>query len=271
MSPRDAFLPTAAIAAALALSSCGSPEDELPQDDPTQQSAGQAEESAEPTESAEADGSAEPSSGADADESEQPAVDEGVSDPETDEPDADAGETDDPDTDEADTDEASEEEAPEAADLSDFSTQPQPSEDYADFMLDVSHDTVQVLSEIRLGSHAGYERIVLEYALDTGLAHQAQYIETGEQGTGFTEVQDGAVEAMLLIDVLGTTGGPDAEAAAWSEAWSPESDAAMVREIQPGELAGGESQVLISLDQQRDFRVQQLTDPVRIVVDIAHR
>ncbi|MGJ9405862.1 hypothetical protein ACHABQ_06015 [Nesterenkonia aurantiaca] len=261
MSPRDAFLPTAAIAAALALSSCGSPEDELPQDDPTQHSAGQAEESAEPTESTEADDSAEPSSGADADESEQPAVDEGGSDPETD----------DPDTDEADTDEASEEEAPEAADLSDFSTQPQPSEDYADFMLDVSHDTVQVLSEIRLGSHAGYERIVLEYALDTGLAHQAQYIEPGEQGTGFTEVQDGAVEAMLLIDVLGTTGGPDAEAAAWSEAWSPESDAAMVREIQPGELAGGESQVLISLDQQRDFRVQQLTDPVRIVVDIAHR
>ncbi|TDS87374.1 AMIN-like domain-containing (lipo)protein [Nesterenkonia aurantiaca] len=279
MSPRDAFLPTAAIAAALALSSCGSPEDELPQDDPTQHSAGQAEESAEPTESAETDGSAEPSSGADADESEQPAVDEGGSDPETDEPDADesdadAAETDEPDTDEADTDEAdtdeaSEEEAPEAADLSDFSTQPQPSEDYADFMLDVSHDTVQVLSEIRLGSHAGYERIVLEYALDTGLAHQAQYIEPGEQGTGFTEVQDGAVEAMLLIDVLGTTGGPDAEAAAWSEAWSPETDAAMVREIQPGELAGGESQVLISLDQQRDFRVQQLTDPVRIVVDIA--
>ncbi|PRZ14922.1 hypothetical protein BCL67_11019 [Nesterenkonia sandarakina] len=43
----------------------------------------------------------------------------------------------------------------------------------------------------------------------------------------------------------------------------------MVRQIQPGELLGGESQVLISLDQERDFRVQQLDDPVRMVLDIA--
>lgn len=61
MSPRDALLSTAAIAAALALSSCGSSEDELPQDEPTQQSPAPAEDPTESTEPTEADESAEAS------------------------------------------------------------------------------------------------------------------------------------------------------------------------------------------------------------------
>ncbi|MGJ9373471.1 AMIN-like domain-containing (lipo)protein [Nesterenkonia sp. CF4.4] len=255
MSPRDALLSTAAIAAALALTSCGSAEDEMPHDEPAEQSAEPAEESAEPTESADSDESAEPSDPAEASDPAEPSADE------------DAGEDEEPAADE-DAAEAEGDES-EPVDLNGFSTALQSSEDFEDFQLDVGHDTIQVLSALRLGSHEGYERIVLEYALDTDIAHQVQYIEPGSQAEGFTEVQDDLAEAMLLIDVLGTTGGPDAEAAAWTESWTPETEAAMVREIQPGELLGGESQVLISLDEERDFRVQQLDDPVRIVLDIA--
>ncbi|MBO0595588.1 hypothetical protein I2485_06315 [Nesterenkonia sp. E16_7] len=243
MSPKDALLSTAAIAAALALTSCGFSEDELPQDESTQQSPAPSED---PIQSPEGDESAEPS-GDSAGESETAGPQEGS------EESSQAGPAEDSET----------------VDLTGFSTQTQASENFKDYQLDLSHNTIQVLSDLRLGSHEGYERIVFEYALDTDLAHHAQYIEPGTQGEGFTEVQDDTVGAMLLIDVLGTTGGPEAEAAAWAEPWTPETDAAMVREIQPGELLGGESQLLISMDQERDFQIQQLQDPVRIVLDIA--
>lgn len=260
MSPRDALLSTAAIAAALALSSCGSSEDELPQDEPTQQSPAPAEDPTESTEPTEADESAEASDTAEASD---PAEESDSAEPSGD---ADADES---GAESEEEDPASDAEDSETADLSGFNTQPQASENFEGYQLDVGHNTIQVLNEVRLGSHEGYERIVFEYALETDLAHQAQYIEPGTQGENFTEVRDDAAEAMLLIDVLGTTGGPEAEAAAWTESWTPQTDEAMVRDIQPGELLGGESQLLVSLDQERDYRVQQLQDPVRIVLDIA--
>lgn len=258
MSPKDALLSTAAIAAALALTSCGSSDDELPPDEPTQQSSAPSEDPTESTETEEPAAMEEPAEESESDEgneSEEPSNDDGADESETPNPE--------------ETSEEGSEEDSEAVDLSGFSTELQASEDFTDFQLDVGHNTMQVLDDVRLGSHEGYERIVLEYALDTDLAHQAQYIEPGSQGEGFSEVPDDLTGAMLLIDVLGTTGGPEAEAAAWTESWTPETEAAMVRQIQPGELLGGESQVLISLDQERDFRVQQLDDPVRIVLDIA--
>lgn len=258
MSPKDALLSTAAIAAALALTSCGSSEDELPQEEPTQQSPAPSEDPTESTETedpAEAEETAEESDSTEDNETEEPSNDDGAEESETPSPE--------------DASEAGSEEDSESVDLTGFSTQPQASENFEDYQLDLSHNTIQVLDDVRLGSHEGYERIVFEYALDTDLAHQAQYIEPGTQGESFTQVQDDAAGAMLLIDVLGTTGGPEAEAAAWTESWTPETDAAMVREIQPGELLGGESQLLISLDEERDFQIQQLQDPVRIVLDIA--
>ncbi|PRZ14921.1 hypothetical protein BCL67_11018 [Nesterenkonia sandarakina] len=179
MSPKDALLSTAAIAAALALTSCGSSDDELPPDEPTQQSSAPSEDPTESTETEEPAAMEEPAEESESDEgneSEEPSNDDGVDESET------------PNLEE--TSEEGSEEDSEAVDLSGFSTELQASEDFTDFQLDVGHNTMQVLDDVRLGSHEGYERIVLEYALDTDLAHQAQYIEPGSQGEGFSEVPD---------------------------------------------------------------------------------
>lgn len=146
--------------------------------------------------------------------------------------------------------------------LTDFTDAAQESENWEeDFILDVGHDTMQVLADVRHGVHQGYERVVLEYSEDTDLASRAEYEEPADEPD--------SPPASLLIEILGTTGGPEAEDLAITEPWRSDADENAVGLVEPLALAGGESEVRIGLDQERPFRLHHAEDPMRIIIDIA--
>lgn len=142
--------------------------------------------------------------------------------------------------------------------LADFSEDAQVSGNWDDFTLEVDHDTIQVLSEIRHGVHDGYERAVLEFSEDTALAYRAEYVEL--------RTDAGAV---LAVEIKGTTGGPEAEEAARLDRWETSTGETALLFIDPQPLEGGESVVHIGTEAERFFRIHHAADPTRIIIDVA--
>lgn len=167
-----------------------------------------------------------------------------------------------PETTEDETSSSEEDDGGEA-EFADFATAEQMSANWNDydFALEVDHDTVQVITEVRHGVHDGYERVVLEYSDSTELAYRAQYEEA--------DPDPDSAPASLLIEVQGTTGGPESEQLATLDALRPETEG-VVEVVYPLLPKAEESPARIGLDQERPFRLHHAEEPTRIIIDIAH-
>lgn len=129
---------------------------------------------------------------------------------------------------------------------------------------------IQHLVEVRVGQHEGYDRVVFEHNGPSELGYQVEYVDSPTDPQ-LAEPIDVPGEAFISIGVAGLglpTSNFDSVLSGPIEGVDTRSQLVYgVHALSPFEA---QSTYFIGVDQQRDFRVQMLEDPVRLVVDLAH-
>ncbi|MBE6483775.1 MAG: hypothetical protein E7Z96_03205 [Actinomycetaceae bacterium] len=130
---------------------------------------------------------------------------------------------------------------------------------------DVSGTYVPLTS--RLGGHDGYDRLVVEYSAGDGdLQWYAQWVdEPISDGKGDRLEMDG--NAFLQVSVSGVTYPEEAD-----PPWLNPAAVADTTVIQAADVAypfEGSHVIYIGTDRERPYRITRLSDPDRIVIDVA--
>lgn len=124
------------------------------------------------------------------------------------------------------------------------------------------------LTDVRIGRHDGFDRVVLEVA---GEGQVGWFITSGteayHQGSG--EPVDVAGEAVLTVALRGMVM-PPGEDAFGAERVGPPADAGAVAEVLVGNVFEGQHEVFIGTTQSVEFRVARLDAPQRLVIDVIH-
>ncbi|MBE1515162.1 AMIN-like domain-containing (lipo)protein [Nesterenkonia halotolerans] len=254
MTRRPAFLTASIAAGALALASCGTPEE-----DPAPIST-----SATPSSTVEEETNSEESN------SPEPSPE----DTETDAPadDSSQEETSAPEEEPSPAEEASDGSQAEGeshhVDRSEFSRETTATEGFPG--TPGAPAEIQHLVEVRVGQHEGYDRVVFEHNGPSELGYQVEYVDSPTDPQ-LAEPIDVPGEAFISIGVAGLglpTSNFDSVLSGPIEGVDTRSQLVYgVHALSPFEA---QSTYFIGVDQQRDFRVQVLEDPVRLVVDLAH-
>lgn len=126
-----------------------------------------------------------------------------------------------------------------------------------------------VLSDVRVGEHEGFDRIVLEFTGTGTPGWTVNYVDEAVlDGSGEVVALDG--DAFLDIYASGTTY-PASEGDYYSgpRQFQPD-DGGDIDDVYVGGTFEGYTQVLVGIDGDRaPFRVFALTEPSRLVVDVA--
>ncbi|MEE6272970.1 hypothetical protein V2J56_06370 [Georgenia sp. MJ206] len=121
---------------------------------------------------------------------------------------------------------------------------------------------------VRIGRHDGFDRVVFDLEGSGTPGYRVEYVEEAIQdGSGNVVEVDG--DAILAVVITGTRypdEGEDFVAPATYEADGAEN----IEEVRLDGTFEGMTQGFIGLDSQVPFRVFTLSDPVRLVVDVAH-
>lgn len=131
-----------------------------------------------------------------------------------------------------------------------------------------SGDWDLVLTDVRVGSHEGYDRIVLEFEGTGTPGWSVKYVDEAVLDASGKKVRlDG--DAVLDVYASGTTYPGDGQTGyAGPQRFSP-GDGGDVEEVYVGGTFEGYTQVLAGLDgDPTPFRVFTLTGPPRLVVDV---
>lgn len=123
------------------------------------------------------------------------------------------------------------------------------------------------LTEVRVGSHPGYDRVVagVEGGSPDNLGWRLEYDpEPRTQGRG-DPVDLPGTETLRLI-IFGLTYPP--EGAAMPSGLQPDSNQGNITGVYVDPVFEGQAQIFIGLEQRRGFQVTMLDSPTRIVVDI---
>lgn len=155
--------------------------------------------------------------------------------------------------------------------------------DPADFSADPVDETDRegagIITDVRVASHSGFDRFVLEFSeadggpivLADGVpAYSVEYIDASEAvecGSGMTAELEGA--AVLRVNLpFGYIYNPETGQGT-VEPLEITDDFQVVREVE--EICGfeGQSVWVIGLTGEQPFRVTELADPARLVIDIA--
>ncbi|MGJ9426672.1 hypothetical protein ACHABX_12610 [Nesterenkonia halotolerans] len=255
MTRRLASLTASIAAGTLALASCGAPEE-----DPAPVSASATPSSSVEEASPEESNSPEPSP--EATETDAPADDS--SSDETSAPEEEPSPTEDSQT----SDGSQAEGESHHVDLSEFSRETTATEGFPGAR--GAPAEIQHLVEVRVGQHEGYDRVVFEHNGPSELGYQVEYVDSPTDPQ-LAEPIDVPGEAYISIGVAGLglpTSDFDSVLSGPIEGVDTRSQLVYgVHALSPFEA---QSTYLIGVDQQRDFRVQVLEDPVRLVVDLAH-
>lgn len=120
-------------------------------------------------------------------------------------------------------------------------------------------------TDIRVGSHEGYDRVVFEYTGDGVPQFNASYSEDPrQQASGNPLAVPG--NAAFEIIVHGTSGDENAEAK-YAGMTNLNVASGSITEVINGGSFEGVSQYFIGLDSQRPYKVTVLENPTRIAVD----
>lgn len=121
--------------------------------------------------------------------------------------------------------------------------------------------------DLRVGDHEGYDRVVVELTGDGVPGWQTEYVsEAVEDGRG--EIVDVDGEAILSVHVSGTRYPDEGEDHYVPQ--GPLEGPDIIEEVHYLGTFEGLTQIFIGVDDgAADYRVFTLTDPVRLVIDIA--
>lgn len=124
-----------------------------------------------------------------------------------------------------------------------------------------------VVTDVRLGAHQGFDRIVLQLAGEGEVGWDIAYTDDPrEQGSGRQVEVEG--DATLRVDVVGVALPPEASEEYWDGGPLDPERTAVVREVTESGIFEGRARFFLGLEDQRPFRVERLTDPQRIVIDV---
>jgi hypothetical protein len=129
-----------------------------------------------------------------------------------------------------------------------------------------------ILTDVRVGVHDGFDRVVLEFEGD---GEVGWFTELGdealEDGSG-TEVEV-AGDAVLTVwaNMLAFPPELPADAPRWEGRTIPApAGAGVLTEVVDGIWFEGQQQVFLGLDAEVPYRMARLADPQRIVIDLVH-
>jgi hypothetical protein len=125
-----------------------------------------------------------------------------------------------------------------------------------------------VATDIRVGAHGAFERIVFQIAGDGQAGWLVRYEnDPRSQGSGHpVDVRGEAVLQVTLRDMAYPDDAP-AEPYDGPQRIEPANTSAIV-EVVEGAVFEGYHDVFVGLDQERAYRIDRLSDPQRIVIDI---
>lgn len=127
----------------------------------------------------------------------------------------------------------------------------------------------QEITDVRVGSHDGYDRVVLDLTdKEPGLGWYAGFVEEAIQdpsGDSF-DIEGEAFLQVLVQGIDWATESPDR----YDGGPVAGEGADIVTEVQFGGLFEGQQQVVIGLRGQSAYRIFTLADPARIVIDVQH-
>jgi hypothetical protein len=143
------------------------------------------------------------------------------------------------------------------------------------FPADRSEDTAQAVGnglsvvEVRTGRHEGYDRVVFELGGEGTVGWSVQYDDDPRtQGQGAAVELAGDATLALLITGVGYPFDTGVEEYDGPRTLTPGHP--VVKEVELGGVFEGSYDAFVGVAQERPFRVFRLTDPQRVVVDVAH-
>ena len=129
-----------------------------------------------------------------------------------------------------------------------------------------SMDTGMELTNIRLGRHADFDRVVLDLRGEGTPGWIARFnAEPVQDGSGFPVEYEGETSLEVAVTGLSMPG------ADYEPIDIVPGAGGVVTEVIPGTWLGGTSQVVIGLPGERPYSIQMLENPPRLVVDIVHQ
>ena len=131
-------------------------------------------------------------------------------------------------------------------------------------------DSQLLATSVRIGMHEGYDRVVFDLEGDGAPGYSASYVQSAvESGSGAVLDVDG--DAVLQVVVSGTRYPAEDEEYEGGPGLYALDAAEVVEEVRLAGTYEGLTQAFIGVDDvDTPFRVFTLSDPARVVVDVAH-
>ena len=122
-----------------------------------------------------------------------------------------------------------------------------------------------VLTGVRVGDHAGYERVVFDLDGNGSAGWHARYVdEAVQQGSGHVlEIGGAAILEVSLRNTTYPSPGQDVPSGP-----QPVTGLEVVQEVRVASIFEGVTQVFVGLTERVPFRVSALGDPPRVVLDV---
>jgi hypothetical protein len=148
--------------------------------------------------------------------------------------------------------------------------------DAPDFSADTEADTEEAsadasvtVSAIRIGGHDGFDRVVFEVGGTGTPGWDVRYVEAASsQGSG--DPVDVAGDAVLQVTLTGAGYPYDTGVEEYAGGPLTGSDTSVVTEVVWDATFEGTSSAFVGTAAQTPFRVYALTNPARVVVEVAH-
>lgn len=135
-------------------------------------------------------------------------------------------------------------------------------------------DTIALLSDVRVGGHDGFDRIVLEFEDDGTSPYEVGYVEPPILSAGKGEEVDVEGAAFLEVRLFSSSGADFAEQPYRLTYEGPErvtgETSAVTEVVRTGDFEATLSWV-VGLPSEQPFTVEVLEDPLRLVVDVQTR
>jgi hypothetical protein len=135
---------------------------------------------------------------------------------------------------------------------------------------DMSADTSVTVSDIRIGRHDGFDRVVFEVGGTGAPGWDVRYVDAASsQGSGDDIAVDG--DAILQVTLTGAGYPYDTGVEEFSGGPVSSGDAEVVTEVVYDNTYEGTSVAFVGTTAQAPFRVYLLDNPTRVVLEVADR
>lgn len=132
-----------------------------------------------------------------------------------------------------------------------------------------SSDALLSVTDVTTGQHDGYDRVVLTFGGTGTPGWRVEYVDQAVDDPS-DQVLDVAGDATLRLILLGTGYPLDTGQQEWTGSPLVTSGYTAVREVVVRGVFEGQTLGFVGVDAVHPFRVFALSDPTRVVVDVAH-